>query len=454
LEEALLDLAVVLVLVVINGIFSLSELAVISARRPRLRVMAAEGRSGAQAALDLAEDPGRFLSTVQIGITLVGVLAGAFSGAALGGQLTDILLGLGVSPGVASPVGFGSVVALVTYLSIVVGELVPKRLALRNPEGLACRVAPLMRIVSKVAAPVVWLLDASSNLIFGLLGLGAEEEEKVTDDDLRSLVAEAERHGTIETAERRMISGVLRLGDRAVRGVMTPRGHVDWIDAAAGDAAIHAILMRTSHSRLPVGDGSPEQMIGVVQSRELLAAMLRGEPMDIRALTRIAPMVPDTADALDLLATLRAAEVPMALVLDEYGHFEGIVTPTDLTGAIVGDFKSDIDVGEEPAAVRREDGSWLLAGWMPADEMADRLKINLTGERGYETVAGLVLQAMGRLPQVGEAVEAHGWRFEVVDLDGRRIDKVLASEVSAKASLAQRRPGAGPDLLAGQPPTA
>ncbi|MBO1077121.1 hemolysin family protein [Roseomonas marmotae] len=450
----MLDLAVVLVLVVVNGIFSLSELAVISARRPRLRALAAEGRSGAQAALDLAEDPGRFLSTVQIGITLVGVLAGAFSGAALGGRLTEILLGLGVPAGVANPLGFGFVVALVTYLSIVVGELVPKRLALRNPEGLACRVAPLMRIVSRVAAPVVWLLDASSNLIFGLLGLKEEAEEKVTDEDLRSLVAEAERHGTIETAERRMISGVLRLGDRAVRGVMTPRGEVDWIDAAAGDEAIHAVLMRTPHSRLPVGDGSPDRMIGVVQSRELLAAMLRGEPMDIRALARLAPVVPDTADALDLLATLRAADVPMALVLDEYGDFEGIVTPTDLTGAIVGDFKSDIDAGEEPAAVQRNDGSWLLAGWMPADEMADRLKINLRGQRGYETVAGLVLHAMGRLPQVGEAVEAHGWRFEVVDLDGRRIDKVLATVGTGNVDVALRRPGAGPVPPIVQPPTA
>lgn len=450
----MLDLAVVFVLVILNGVFSLSELAVISARRPRLRAMAAEGRSGAQAALDLAEDPGRFLSTVQIGITLVGVVAGAFSGASLGGRLTEILLGLGVPSSVAGPLGFGAIVALVTYLSIVVGELVPKRLALRNPEGLACRVAPLMKIVSKVAAPVVWLLDASSNLIFGLLGLGEETEEKVTDEDLRSLVAEAERHGTIETSERRMIAGVLRLGDRAVRGVMTPRGDVDWIDAAAGDEAIHAVLMRTSHSRLPVGDGSPDQMIGVVQSRELLAAILRGETMDIRALTRPAPVVPDTADALDLLATLRAADVPMALVLDEYGHFEGIVTPTDLTGAIVGEFKSDIDAGEEPAAVRREDGSWLLAGWMPADEMADRLKINLGSQRGYETVAGLVLHAMGRLPQVSDTVEAHGWRFEVVDLDGRRIDKVLATQTEPGESLVRRRPGAGQDAVIGQPPKA
>lgn len=415
-----------------------------SARRPRLRALADAGRPGAAAALALAEDPGRFLSTVQVGITLVGVLAGAFSGAALGGYVAAWLAGLGVPATIAPPLGFGLVVALVTYLSIVVGELVPKRLALRNPEGLACRIAPLMRMVARVAAPVVWLLNTSSNLIFRLLGLGDEPEEKVTDEDLRALVAEAERHGTIDTAERRMIAGVLRLGDRPVRGVMTPRGEVDWIDAAAGEDAIKEILLHTAHSRLPVGDGSPETMVGVVQSRELLAALLQGGPLDVRALARPAPVVPDTADALDVLDTLRKAEVPMALVHDEYGHFEGIVTPTDLTGAIVGEFRSDAEDGEEPAAVRREDGSWLLAGWMPADEMAERLRITLPAERGYQTLAGFVLQALGHLPRVGEAVEAQGWRFEVVDLDGRRIDKVMAAPVRPDAVQMARRPGAGP----------
>lgn len=444
LEEALFELAVVLVLVLLNGVFALSELAVVSARRPRLRSMAAAGQPGAAAALALAEDPGRFLSTVQVGITLVGVLAGAFSGSALGGPVAAWLTGLGVPATVAQPVGFGLVVALVTYLSIVIGELVPKRLALRNPESLACRVAPLMTLVARIAAPVVWLLDTSSKLIFGLLGLRDQPEEKVTDEDLRNLVIEAERHGTIETAERRMIAGVLRLGDRPVKGVMTPRGEVDWIDVAAGEDAIREVLQRTAHSRLPVGDGSPEAMIGVVQSRELLAALLRGEPLDVRARARPAPVVPDTADALDVLDTLRKAEVPMALVHDEYGHFEGIVTPTDLTGAIVGEFRSDIEAGEEPVAVQREDGSWLLAGWMPADEMAERLRIALPAERGYQTLAGFVLQAMGHLPRVGEAVEAKGWRFEVVDLDGRRIDKVLAAPVRADAVRVARRPGAGP----------
>jgi putative hemolysin len=434
----------VLILIVLNGVFALSELAVVSARRPRLRAMAEGGKPGARAALALAEEPSRFLSTVQIGITLVGVLSGAFSGAALGGYVAAWLAGLGVPGGVAQPLGFGLVVAFVTYLSIVVGELVPKRLALRNPEGLACTVAPMMRVVSRVTSPLVWLLDASGNLVFRLLGLGAEaEEERVTDDDLKSLVAEAERQGTIETSEQRMIAGVLRLGDRPVKGVMTPRGEVDWIDASGDEEGIRAVLMRTAHSRLPVGDGSPDAMVGVVQSRELLAALLRGEELNIRGLARPAPAVPDNADALDVLETLRTAEVPMAFVLDEYGHFEGLVTPTDLTGAIVGEFRSDADTAGEVAAVERDDGSWLLAGWMPADEMAERLGIALPPERGYQTVAGYVLDVLKRLPRAGEVAQAGGWRFEVVDLDGRRIDKVLASPVRVAGDARTRRPGAG-----------
>jgi putative hemolysin len=442
----LLELAVVLFLILLNGVFALSELAVVSARRPRLRSMAELGRPGARAALALAEHPGRFLSTVQIGITLIGVLSGAFSGAALGGYVAGWLYGLGMPATVADPLGFGLVVIVVTYLSIVVGELVPKRLALRNSEVFACSVAPMMSIVSRVTAPVVWVLDASGNIIFRLLGLGAEqEEEKVTDEDLRSLVAEAERHGTIESAERSMIAGVLRLGGRTVQGVMTPRGEVDWIDATAGEDCIRQKLMDTMHSRLPVGEGSSESMIGVVQSRDLLAAILRGEPVDVRALAKPAPPVLNTANALDLLTTLRGAEVPVAFVHDEYGHFGGIVTPTDLTGAIVGDFLSDAAAGEEPAAVPREDGSWLLAGWMPADEMAERLSIALPVGRGYQTVAGFVLHAMGRLPQVGEMADAQGWRFEVVDLDGRRIDKILAFPIQSGADRAARRPGTGPD---------
>ncbi|WP_241671603.1 hemolysin family protein [Dankookia rubra] len=416
-------------LVLLNGVFALSELAVVSARRSRLRTMAAAGHPGARAALALATDPGRFLSTVQIGITLVGILAGAFSGAALGGRLAAWLAGLGWPTAVADPVGFGAVVALVTYLSIVVGELVPKRLALRNAEGVACAVAPFMSGLTRVAAPTAWLLDVSANLIFRLLGRAEEPEERVTEGDVRAVVADAERTGGIEGVEHRMIAGVLRLGDRRVRAVMTPRGEVDWIDAAAGSEAARAVVLRSPHSRLPVGDGSQDATVGVVRSRELLPALLRGEAPDVRTMAKRAPVVPDTADALDVLSILREAEVPMALVHDEYGHFQGVITPTDLTEAIVGAFRADIDPGDEPMAVERSDKSSLLAGWMPVDEMGEHLHIALPVERGYETVAGFVLHATGRLPRVGEAVEAQGWRFEVMDLDGRRIDKVLAAPV-------------------------
>ena len=445
----MLELAIVLVLILLNGLFALSELAVVSARRPRLHALAEEGRPGARAALALAEDPARFLSTVQIGITLVGILAGAFSGSALGGRLAEVLAGIGVPRGLAEPLGFGTVVAVVTYLSIVIGELVPKRVALRSPERVACLVAPAMTVVSRIAAPAAWLLDVSGDLVFRVFGGGTEEpREQVTEEDVRQLVAEAERSGAIEAVERRMIAGVLRLGDRSVRAIMTPRGDVDWIDARAGVEAAREVVLRSPHSRLPVGDGSADTILGVLQARELLAALLRGDAnLDLRALARPAPAVPDTADALSVLATLREAAVPMALVHDEYGNFEGVVTPTDLTEAIVGVFRADLGE-EEPKAVQREDGSWLLAGWMPADEMAERLGLRLPDERAYHTVAGFVLTALGRLPQVGDSAVAQGWRFEVVDMDGRRIDKVLAAPAgAAMAPVAPRRPGSGPPRM-------
>jgi putative hemolysin len=423
-----LELGIAVLLIGLNGLFALSELAIVSARKARLKAMADNGRAGASTALKLAEDPGRFLSTVQIGITLVGILAGAFSGAALGDRLTEILLGQGMPERAAEPLGYGLVIGSITYLSVVVGELVPKHLALKSPEGIACAVAPLMALISRIAAPVVWLLDTSTKLIFRLFGQSTESESAVTEEEIRTIMAEAETAGVIETDERKMIAGVMRLGDRAVRGVMTPRTDVDWIDLNDSPSEIREILINTPHSRIPVAEGHPDNMLGVVQARELLAATLREEALDIRKHIRKAPIIPDTLDALDALEVLRQAEVPMALVHDEYGHFDGVVTPADILDAIAGAFRSD--EGEaEPEAVQREDGSWLLAGWMPADEMAEQLGVSLPERRNYETVAGLVIGELQHLPNAGEAIETLGWRFEVVDLDGRRIDKVLASRI-------------------------
>jgi putative hemolysin len=325
--------------------------------------------------------------------------------------------------------GVGIVVALITYGSLIVGELVPKQIALRNPEGIAARVAPAMTLLATVAAPLVFLLDISGRGVLWLLGQKGQSEEKVTDEEIKMLVAEAEHHGTIESDERRMIAGVMRLGDRAVRALMTPRTDVDWINLAWDLTTIRKALMETSHSRLPVGDGSVDSMIGVVQTRELLAALLAGKSLDLKLYTRAAPIVHDQADALDVLATLKESEVPVALVHDEYGHFEGIVTPADILEAITGVFRSDLEAEDEPYAVQREDGSWLLAGYMPADEMRDHLGIDLPEVRDYETVAGYILSHLHHLPATGETVDVTGWRFEVVDLDGRRIDKILASRL-------------------------
>jgi putative hemolysin len=424
-----LEIAIVAVLVCVNGLLAMSELAIVSARPARLKAMIDREVKGAGRALTLGANPGRFLSTVQIGITLVGVLSGAFSGATLGERLTDMLIAWGMSPGIATPLGVGAVVAVITYGSLIVGELVPKQIALKDPEGIAVMVAPAMTILSKVALPLVFLLDFSGRAVLWLLGQSGESEEKVTDEEIKMLVAEAEHHGTIESDERRMIAGVMRLGDRAVRGVMTPRTEIDWLNLESDEATARKTLMETQHSRLPVGEGAVDNMVGVVQTRELLAALLAGQPFEPRKHMRTAPIVHDQADALDVLTTLRESEVPVALVHDEYGHFEGIVTPADILEAITGVFRSDLDAEEEPPAVRREDGSWLLAGYMQADEMAEQLGIDLPENRDYETVAGYILSHLHRLPATGECVDAEGWRFEVVDLDGRRIDKVIASKL-------------------------
>ena len=423
------ELGIVTILIVTNGLLSMSELAIVSARPPRLAALAERSVKGSRRALALASDPGKFLSTVQIGITLVGVLSGAFSGATLGQRLAQFLASTGIRETIADPLGVGIVVAIITYFSLIVGELVPKQIALRDPERVAARAAPAMTILATVSAPLVFLLDISGRAILWLLGQRGESEEKVTDEEIKMLVAEAEHHGTIESDERRMIAGVMRLGDRAVRAVMTPRTEVDWINLQSDETAIRKLLMETQHSRLPAGDGGVDVMVGVVQTRDVLAAMLAGRALDPRKHVRAAPIVYDQADALDVLSKLKESDVPMALVHDEYGHFEGIVTPADILEAITGVFRADTDAGDEENAVRREDGSWLLAGYMQADEMADVLGIDLPENRDYETVAGYVLAHMHHLPATGECVDAQGWRFEVVDLDGRRIDKLIATRL-------------------------
>jgi len=424
------DVLIILALVALNGVFAMSELAIVSARKARLEAMArGRGRwlgGGAREAVGLAADPGRFLSTVQIGITLIGIGTGAYSGASLGTPVAARLQALGLGAEAAENTGYALVIALTTYASLIVGELVPKQFALRNPEAIAASVARPMRWLAVATAPLVWVLDKSSALIFRLVGLSREQEDQVTADELRLVVDEASKSGVIEEHERSIIAGVVRLADRPVREVMTPRTEVEWVDADAGPERLRDVLLESGRSRLLVAEGSVDSICGVIQTRDIAAALMRGEALSMRSLVRKAPVVIDRIDAMDALSVLREADVPVALIHDEYGHFEGIVTPADLLAAIAGVFASDTDPDDAPDFVTRDDGSVLVAGTAPADALAERLALELPEDRDYATAAGFALAKFRRLPAEGEHFDEQGWRFEVVDLDGRRIDKLLA----------------------------
>ena len=424
------DVAIIIALIALNGIFAMSEMAIVSARKARLDAITRKSqRRGAQIAISLAADPGRFLSTVQIGITLIGIISGAYSGASLGGPVAERLMALGMGEGLAENLGFALVIGMTTYLALVIGELVPKQFALRAPEKIAVIMALPMLWLAKLTAPFVWLLNGSSAIIFRLLRMNRESESHVTAEELHLIVAEASKSGVIEESERAIISGVVRLADRPVREVMTPRTEIDWIDVNADEAAVRAQLLSTPHSRIPVAEGSVDEIIGVIQARDIVSALLDGKPLDLRAMLRVAPIIPDQVDAMDALEALRKADVPFALVLDEYGHFEGVVTPADLLAAIAGDFVSDQDEGDEPAIVEREDGSLLVAGWCAADLLAERIGMTLPEDRDYATAAGFVLEMLKHIPATGEHFVTQGYRFEVIDMDGRKIDKLLVESV-------------------------
>lgn len=420
-------MAIIIALIVINGVFAMSELAIVSAKTSALEARAEAGSAGARMAIALAADPGKFLSTVQIGITLIGIIAGAYSGASLGGPVGERMAALGLPAKYADEAGFAVVIALTTYLSVVVGELVPKQLALRNAVPLALIMALPMAFLSRAAAPLVWLLDSSSAAIIRMFGIRRTDEASVTAEELHMIFAEATRSGVIEDEQRQLLTGVVRLAERPVREMMTPRTEVDWIEADADTAEIRQTIEDSPHSLMPVAEGSPDTILGVVKVREVLAAMVGGEAVSIRAMMRRVEVVPDQLDAMDALRVLQSSEVAMALVLDEYGHFEGIVTPVDLLTAIVGTFVSDQDEGDQPQVVLREDGSLLVAGSFSADAMADRLGIDYDENREFGTAAGYVLSVLKKLPAEGEHFTDQGWRFEVVDMDGRRIDKLLVS---------------------------
>lgn len=422
-------------LILLNGVFAMSELAIVSARPARLRLLAGRGSSGAKAALALAAEPGKFLSTVQIGITLVGIIAGAYSGASLGGPTGERLEALGLPSRYAEETGFAVVIAATTYFSLVIGELVPKQIALRVAVPIAVLMARPMAIVARVAAPFVWLLDASSNLLLRLLRLRHRGEPGLTAEELHMLFADATRSGAIEEESRAILAEVVKLSDRPVRQLMTPRKELDWIELSADGAAVRAAIERSPHSLLPVAEGSPDRIVGVVKVREVQARLIAGQGVPLAELLRKPEVIPDRLDAMDALRILQQSDIAMGMVHDEYGHLEGIVTTADLLTALVGQFASHQDEGDQPLVIEREDGSLLVSGALPADAMADRLGIDLPDPREFATAAGYVLWRLKKLPIEGERFHDQGWCVEIVDMDGRKIDKLLITE-DKKASEA------------------
>jgi len=421
------EVLIILLLILLNGFFAMSELAVVSVRRARLQAMAEQGRRGARAALALADEPGRFLSTVQIGITLIGILAGAFGGARLAEPLARWLAQWPALAPWSGQIGLALVVGAITYVSLVVGELVPKQLALRNAERIACWAAYPMGLLTKGASPLVSLLDFSTRAGLRLFGAAGGARMPITDEEIRTMLREATQAGVVEEVEQELITGVMRLADRPVAGIMTPRPDIEWLDINADPAECSRRLRRSSYSRLLVCDGSIDEVLGVVQAKDLLDRGLQGLPLDLRASLREAPAVPETMSALRVLDLLKRAPVHMALVVDEYGSVMGIVTPADVLKVIVGGLAEHGELPER-RAVRRSDGSWLLDGGMAVDEVAELLKLpGLRASDDYHTLAGWVLTRFDRVPQTGEYIDWNGWRFEVVDMDGHRIDKLLAA---------------------------
>ena len=433
------DLIIIAGLIVLNGVFAMSELAIVSAKTTRLQSRAEAGSSAAATALELAGDPGKFLSTVQIGITLVGIIAGAYSGASLGGPFGERLeVWFGLSSDSAAQIGFAVVIALTTYATLVVGELVPKQLALRAAVPIAIVMARPMKWLAIIAAPVVWLLDFSSATIVRLFGVRPGGQTSVTAEELQMLFAEATRSGVLEAEQSAILKGVVRLADRPVREVMTPRTELDWVDANADRAEIEATFADSPHSLMPVAEGSPDRVIGVVKVREVLAAMLAAGPFRLSDMIKRVEVVPDQLDTMDALRVLQQADVAMAMVHDEYGHLDGIVTPIDLLTAIVGQFESDKDQGEIPEVIERADGSLLVSGSLSAEELGDRLRLDYGEDRDFATAAGFALSVLKHLPEEGEVFSHQGWRFEVVDMDGRKIDKLLVQEIEPAAEPAER----------------
>ncbi|MCY7348310.1 MAG: hemolysin family protein [Pyrinomonadaceae bacterium] len=423
------EVLLIILLVFANGIFAMSEMAIVSARKARLQQLVNSGDAKARAALKLANAPDRFLSTVQIGITLVGILAGAFGGATIAEQIADYTSRFPTLAPYGEAIGLGVVVLSITYLSLIFGELVPKRFALNNPERIASLVAQPMNLLSKLAAPFVSFLALSSNVVFKILRVKPSSEPTVTEEEIKILIEQGTQAGVFEETEQDMVESVFRLADRRIGALMTPRLDIEWLDSNASPDEIRQKMAKSHYSRFPVGEESLDNVIGVVKAKDYLA--LQSETASLQAVLKQPLFVPETQTALQTLKLFKRSHTHIALIIDEHGAVEGLVTTNDVLEAIVGDIA--LPAGQAEAyAVRREDGSWLLDGALPIDEFKDLFAVaKLAGEEkgAYQTLAGFILMYLGRVPAAADHFEWNGLRFEIMDMDGNRVDKVLVAPV-------------------------
>jgi putative hemolysin len=427
---------ILVALVLVNGLFAMAELSLFSSRATRLRQLAQEGSRGARAALRLLDEPTRFLSTVQFYITLIGVLAGVYSGARFAGPLADWLARFGALAPVTQyldTTAYGIVVVGVTFLSLVIGELVPKRWALTNPEVNAARLAPFMEALALFSKPFVWVLQGSTELVSRLLGLRTTTNRAVSEEEIRSMIAEGAHTGIFHVAEHQMIEGVLRLPDRTVRSIMIPRGDVVWLDAADSRETVWNAVRTSGHSRYPVCRGQLDELVGVVMTGDLAEWLGNREAGELSGRVHAPLIVHESTRILRLLELFRESKMHFAVIVDEHGSIEGVVTPSDILTAIAGELPEA--ASEEPAeAVARDDSSWLVDGGMSIDDVERLLKGgNMRSGDDYTTLAGFVLAQLGHLPTTGESFRWRGLRFEVVDMDGRRIDKLLIQRLAQQA---------------------
>lgn len=425
------EIIFVLILIIANGIFSGSEIAVISARKVRLEQLVSRGNVNARVALKLANAPNNFLSTVQVGITLIGVLSGAVAGATIAERLSVFFAGIPILEPYREGISVGIVVGIITYLSLVIGELVPKRIALGNPEQIACSVAKPMQFLSRLTAPLVYLLSLSTDLILKLLGIQASEEPSVTEEEIKVLIRQGAKSGMFEESEHEIVERVFRLGDRSIKSLMTPRTEIVWLDIESPLAENLKEIIDSAYSRFPVGQGSLDQCIGILRGSSLLAARLSSPEVDIQAFIQPPLYIAESTRALKVLEQFKQTGMHIALVADEYGGIEGLVTLNDLMTAIVGDFTSAEDQ-DEPMAIQREDGSWLLDGLLSIDELREIFSDDLLPDiqtYEYHTLGGFMMHSLMHIPRSSEYFEWGGLRFEVVDMDGIRVDKVLVTSL-------------------------